>query len=425
MEEMSSAAASQWNNMNNNDSLITTADVYNESVTSAHHPIRYPREASYFAAACAILFVFIGIGGNSLTVAALVRSRKLRSHATTAFVLSLAGSDLLFCAFNLPLTASRYIYESWILGDTLCRLFPFFFYGNVAASLFSMVLITINRYILIASPSWYDKIYRRPLIVLMILGSWLFSFLMMTPPLLGIWGDLGLNPATFSCTILPGENGKSPKKFFFAFGFLIPCLTIIVSYTCIFVKVKQSRRNVMAHSPGTSGGNNRAEEHQANVPVMKSVNKKPGKKSTSEKHQRRDDLRLTRMMLIIFCCFLLCFLPLMVVNVADDEKKTKVPVIHVMASILAWASSVINPFIYAFSNRQYRSAYRQLLCGSSRSARLTSQTQTSRSSGRTFLTDMLHYTAHAEKVKVIRSTTNTTTNNANHKEDGDQQLARA
>lgn len=104
-----------------------------------------------------------------------------------------------------------------------------------------------NRYILIASPSWYDKIYRRPFIVLMILSSWLFSFLMMTPPLLGIWGDLGLNPATFSCTILPGEDGKSPKKFFFAFGFLIPCLTIIVSYTCIFIKVKQSRRNVMAH----------------------------------------------------------------------------------------------------------------------------------------------------------------------------------
>lgn len=85
------------------------------------------------------------VPGNSFTVAALVKSRKLRSHATTAFVLSLAGSDLLFCAFNLPLTASRYIHESWILGDTTCRLFPFFFYGNVAASLFSMVLITVNR----------------------------------------------------------------------------------------------------------------------------------------------------------------------------------------------------------------------------------------------------------------------------------------
>lgn len=56
---MGSATANQWNN-------TPTADVYNESVISAHHPIRYPREASYFAAACAILFVIIGIGGKSL-----------------------------------------------------------------------------------------------------------------------------------------------------------------------------------------------------------------------------------------------------------------------------------------------------------------------------------------------------------------------
>jgi len=35
--------------------------------------------------------------------------------------------------------------------------------------------------------------------------------------------------------------------------------------------------------------------------------------------QRREDVRLTRLMLTIFCCFLLCFLPLMLVNVTDDE----------------------------------------------------------------------------------------------------------
>ena len=83
--------------------------------------------------------------GNLLTMVALLRSRKLRQHATTAFVLSLAAADLIFCAFNLPLTASRYIHQAWIFGDTLCRLFPFFFYGNVAASVLSMVLITVNR----------------------------------------------------------------------------------------------------------------------------------------------------------------------------------------------------------------------------------------------------------------------------------------
>lgn len=92
--------------------------------------------------------------------------------------------------------------------------------------------------------------------------------------------------------------------------------------------------------------------------------------------------------------------------------------IHVLASILAWASAVINPFIYAFSNRQYRSAYRQLLFGSSGTnsslggGRLNNannqanNTATSRScsAGRTFITEMLHYTAHGDKVKVVNST---------------------
>ena len=59
---------------------------------------------SRFASLCANH----SVPGNLLTVVALLRCQKLRSHATTAFVISLAASDLLFSAINLPLTASRY-----------------------------------------------------------------------------------------------------------------------------------------------------------------------------------------------------------------------------------------------------------------------------------------------------------------------------
>lgn len=48
----------------------------------------------------------------------------------------------------------------------------------------------------------------------------------------------------------------------------------------------------------------------------------------------------------------------MLMNVFDDE--VRYPTLHVIASIFAWASSVINPFIYAASNRQYRTAYSKL-----------------------------------------------------------------
>ena len=61
------------------------------------------------------------IAGNLLTVVALLRCPKLRAHATTLFVISLAASDLLFCAVNLPLTAARYIHREWTLGPVTCR----------------------------------------------------------------------------------------------------------------------------------------------------------------------------------------------------------------------------------------------------------------------------------------------------------------
>ena len=67
------------------------------------------------------------------------------------------------------------------------------------------------------------------------------------------------------------------------------------------------------------------------------------------------DIRLTKMMLTIFLCFLVCFLPLMLVNVADDN--VQFPFLHILASVLAWASAVVNPFIYAFKNRQYQQAF--------------------------------------------------------------------
>lgn len=83
----------------------------------------------------------------------------------------------------------------------------------------------------------------------------------------------------------------------------------------------------------------------------------PKDKKTNN-NRDRDDGRLTKLMLLIFICFVSCFLPLMLVNVFDDD--THFPVLNVLASVLAWASSVINPFIYAASNRQYRAAYSKL-----------------------------------------------------------------
>lgn len=128
--------------------------------------------------------------------------------------------------------------------------------------------------------------------------------------------------------------GKSPKTFIFLVGFLLPCAIIIISYSCIFNTVRKQHAK------------------------LNKFDSTPASKSKLKFFRNKNDLRLTVMMLAIFLCFIMCFLPLMVVNVF--EEKMKYPWAHVMASVSAWSSAVINPIIYAVGSSQYRNAYKNL-----------------------------------------------------------------
>lgn len=193
------------------------------------------------------------------------------------------------------------------------------------------MFVCLFRYVLISRSDIYPRLYTSRGITMMLIGIWVISFSLLLPPLTEVWGRLGFDEKTFSCTILR-KNDKSPKKMLFLICFFLPCIVIIISYLCIYWKVRSSRRNLEAHT---------------------------GQKTNNGFH-KREDSRLTKLMLTIFLCFLLCFLPLSLVNIVDDQ--IRVPILHVIASILAWASAVINPFIYAGTNRLYRDAYRQVLC---------------------------------------------------------------
>lgn len=124
------------------------------------------------------------------------------------------------------------------------------------------------------------------------------------------------------------------KNLLFLIVFLIPCLIIICCYTCIFCTVWRQR--------------------QTNI-----YDVTPDSVFAAARQQREcENKRLTIMIMIILAGFMMCFLPLMLVNVADIN--SHYPWLHICGSILAWASSVINPFICVASNGMYRDAWYQL-----------------------------------------------------------------
>uniref|UniRef100_A0A182K8F7 G-protein coupled receptors family 1 profile domain-containing protein n=1 Tax=Anopheles christyi TaxID=43041 RepID=A0A182K8F7_9DIPT len=199
----------------------------------------YPRVLLNIATMTCIAYMVVGVPGNLLTIVALVKSKKTR-NATAVFIMNLSFSDLLFCCFNLPLAASTFWHQAWLYGDLFCRLLPMMRYGLMAVSLFTILAITINRYIMIGHQRLYQRIYRTKHLCLMVAFTWILGFGSLLPTWHEQWGKFGLDINIHSCSILPDRQNNSPKQFLFFIAFALPCLAIIICYARIFYIVRST-----------------------------------------------------------------------------------------------------------------------------------------------------------------------------------------
>ncbi|GJQ65663.1 hypothetical protein Trydic_g7751 [Trypoxylus dichotomus] len=260
--------------------------------------VRYSRSMLTMAGVITLIIMVIGVIGNSLTIVALVRHSKLRTVAA-AFIASLCISDLLICFLVLPFAASQFFHGTWIHGTFLCILVPFFRYGSVGVSLLSIAMISINRYILIAWPDLYGKVYTKLKVCLYISGIWLIAYGLHLPTLAGVWGMFGLDKKLGTCSIREDKNGNTPKVSLFIIGFALPCIVIVVCYAKIYCVVRKSNKRIESHVSTT----------------------------------KKSEMHITKMVLVIFFCFVICYLPLTLVKVFDEN--VRIPPLHVgMASQL-------------------------------------------------------------------------------------------
>ncbi|KAF2360789.1 G protein-coupled receptor rhodopsin-like [Trinorchestia longiramus] len=257
---------------------------------------------------------------------------------TAAFIVSLCITDLLLCVLVLPWEVSRFLFRRWLWGDgLLCTLVPLLRYWNVAASLLSIAMITVNRYIMIAQPAAYSSIYKPVWVGLMIVFCWVFPMLMLLPTLLSSWGRFGLDSWLSTCTIL-ATSDEHPKQALFGLGFCVPALVIVVSYSLIFRTVKKSERRMLNHRRPSN--------------IQNAQNDK-------EYRRRRNEWRVTQMVLTIFLAFVVTYLPITLVKTFDTD--TSFPILHVLGYVLIYMSCCINPVIYVIMNKQYRQAYKTVL----------------------------------------------------------------
>ncbi|XP_075976864.1 G-protein coupled receptor moody-like [Anticarsia gemmatalis] len=353
----------------------------------------YPDSLLEFAFAASLIFMLIGIPGNLITIIALACCKKFR-NATALFVINLHICNLTFCSIVLPMTATTYLTSHWVFGKTMCSVYPLLKYALNGTAHFTVVAITVNRYIMVCHPLMYARIYKKHVLILSLISTWAVAFLLFMPSYFEVWGRFDLEPKGGRCTMLPDKNDICPKKFFLCLAFVGPYLIISVCYGRIWWTVRKAAkkrtaciaRGVPPPTLSNSGSDTSVADtsracnelsvyesstdddaNKQNSPVVLTPGgrsivqfftptfRKP-KDQNKPKLPTRKDKKLATMILAILVSFALCHVPIMLLRSLYGEYKSD-PVAYLIAHLFDDSAAFISPIIYVIMSSEYRQAY--------------------------------------------------------------------
>ncbi|XP_069467414.1 5-hydroxytryptamine receptor 7 isoform X1 [Ambystoma mexicanum] len=311
------------------------------------------------------LITLLTIAGNCLVVISVCFVKKLR-QPSNYLIVSLALADLSVALAVMPfVSVTDLIGGAWIFGQLFCNVFIAMDVMCCTASIMTLCVISIDRYLGITRPLTYPVRQNGKCMAKMILCVWLLSASITLPPLFG-WAQ---NVNDGKVCLISQDFGYTIYST--AVAFYIPMSVMLFMYYRIY---KAAKRSAAKHK---FAGFPRPEEREG----MDSVNggvklHKESEECTNLSRLLRNDRKnisifkreqkAATTLGIIVGAFTVCWLPFFILSTARPficgTECSCIPLW--MERTLLWlgyANSLINPFIYAFFNRDLRTTYRNLL----------------------------------------------------------------
>nr|XP_033783685.1 alpha-1B adrenergic receptor [Geotrypetes seraphini] len=308
-------------------------------------------------------FIVFAVVGNILVILSVACHRHLRTP-TNYFIVNLAIADLLLSLTVLPFSATREILNHWVLGRIFCDLWAAVDVLCCTASIISLCVISIDRYIGVRYSLRYPTIVTRKKALLALLAVWIFSMVISIGPLLG-WKEPA--PSDDKVCIITEE------LFYVIFSslcsFYIPLTVLLVMYCRVYVVAKRITKNLEAGEmkEGSDSKELTLRIHSKNI-HGDSFNSKP------KGHHPRGSLSLkllkfsrekkaAKTLGIVVGFFVLCWLPffltLPVGAIFPVLKPT--PPLNKIIFWLGYFNSCINPIIYPCFSKEFKRAFIRIL----------------------------------------------------------------
>ncbi|KAI3369438.1 hypothetical protein L3Q82_007659 [Scortum barcoo] len=317
----------------------------------------------YFAVLWGCAVTVTGTVGNLMTILAFALDPRLRTHFNVLIV-NLAAADLLHCTI-LPISVDSYLHLRWRSGQLWCSIFGLLLFLSNSVSIITLCLVAVSRYLLVAKRAVFERVFSDRGLILLLILTWALGVASFAP----LWSVYTFVPQVCTCSF-HRTRGRPYTTVLLFFYFFVGLGCVGVFYLLIYRRVRiasqallryrlsrrSSRKKPASSAQGTydSGVESTVEktcccEMSSKAEVAQntdeitcensSTTKSPpdiistpptstpastNAASLSQSTASGDDKDLkhvTRMCFTVFLCFVFCFVPFMLLNIADRNNR--------------------------------------------------------------------------------------------------------
>uniref|UniRef100_A0A7N6F8J1 G-protein coupled receptors family 1 profile domain-containing protein n=1 Tax=Anabas testudineus TaxID=64144 RepID=A0A7N6F8J1_ANATE len=190
------------------------------------------------------LVFILGFLGNGLVVCVLVKHRN-QTNFTDICLFNLAVSDLVF-VLTLPFYAHFSVVSKWTFGDFMCRFVSGCHYTGFFSSIFFIIVMTLDRYVLIIHPNTVGRYRTLRVGIAFTMVVWLLSFSVSLPTF--IFTRVINESHGLSCGYDPDEEAERPYVPLATniLGLMVPLTVMVVCY-CRIIPTLVNMRTAKKH----------------------------------------------------------------------------------------------------------------------------------------------------------------------------------
>ncbi|XP_002732002.1 RYamide receptor-like [Saccoglossus kowalevskii] len=280
--------------------------------------------------ACTSVLAVIG----NLVVCYIVLGNPRMRTVTNYFIVNLAISDILMAVLCVNLTFYYSINFHWPFGIVMCALVMYIQMVSVSISIFTLVAISLDRYVAIIHPLRPRMTKRRAFIVIVVI--WLLAGGISLPAAINSKIETYPNSSTISCS---EQWATDQQRSIYTISLMIiqyflPLLILSIAYSIIGYSIW-------------------------------------GRKPPGERERHRDarqaesKKKLVKMFALIVFIFAICYLPIHTfILLLDHHPQIQmfhfIKVVYFAVHWTAMSNCVYNPFVYCWMNAKFRNGFRHV-----------------------------------------------------------------